>query len=223
MTRKVGGRTAAQAAVSAYAPGVSAGEGTVVLVEGMSDHAALTALAARSGRALHDEGVFIVPMGGATNIVHFLDVLGPRGLDVRLAGLYDMAEEPGIRRGLLRAGLGPVPDPAGMGRGSLEQVGMERAGMERAGFFVCVTDLEDELIRALGVARTEQVIEAQGELASFRILQNQPAQRNRTHEQQLHRFMGSRGGRKIHYARVLAETLDLSQVPEPLERLLAFV
>jgi hypothetical protein len=174
----------------------------------MSDYAALTALAERSGRELHDEGVFIVPMRGATNIGHFLDVLGPDGLDVRLAGLCDMAEEPGLRRALRQAGLGPVPD-----RGSLE----------RAGFFVCVADLEDELIRSLGEARTEQVIEAQGELASFRILQNQPAQRNRTHDQQLHRFMGSRGGRKIHYARVLAETLDLGRMPGPLDRLLAFV
>jgi OLD-like protein len=206
--RKSGGRQAAQAAVSAYAPAVADGGRTVVLVEGMSDHAALTALAARSGRELHDEGVSIVPMGGATNIGHFLDVLGPRGLDVRLAGLCDLAEEPGFRRSLRRAGLSSDPD---------------RGGMERAGFFVCVTDLEDELIRSLGEACTEQVIEAQGELASFRILQNQPAQRNRTRDQQLHRFMGSRGGRKIHYARVLAETLDLSRVPEPLDRLLAFV
>jgi hypothetical protein len=197
--RKANGRHAAQAAVSAYAPGVTPGGGTVVLVEGMSDYAALTALAARSGRELPDEGVFVVPMGGVTNIGHFLDVLGPRGLGVRLAGLCDVAEEPGLRHSLRRAGL------------------------DRAGFFVCVTDLEDELIRSLGVARTEQVIEAQGELASFRILQNQPAQRNRTRDQQLHRFMGSRGGRKIHYARVLVETLDLSQVPEPLDRLLAFV
>jgi hypothetical protein len=206
--RKANGRNAAQAAVRTYAPGVTASGGTVVLVEGMSDYAALTALAGRTRRELHKEGVFVVPMNGATNIGHFLDVLGPAGLGVRLAGLCDVAEEPGLRRGLGHAGLGPVPD-----RGSLE----------RAGFFVCVTDLEDELIRALGVAATERVIEAQDELASLRILQNQPAQRNRTPDQQLHRFMGSRGGRKIHYARVLAETLDLRRVPEPLDRLLAFV
>jgi OLD-like protein len=206
LTRR--GGHAAQAAVRAYAQGVTAGAGTVVLVEGLSDYAALTALAARSGRELHDEGVFIVPMGGATNIGHFLDLLGPRGLDVRLAGLCDIAEEPALRRGLRRAGLGTVPD---------------RGALERAGFFVCVTDLEDELIRSLGVANAEQVIEAQGELTSFRILQNQPAQRNRAPEQQLHRFMGSRGGRKIHYARVLVEALELSRVPGPLDRLLAFV
>jgi len=80
--------------------------GTVVLVEGFSDRCALEALAARGGRDLNREGVSIVPMGGATNIGHLLDVFGPRGLGVRLAGLCDAAEEPDFRRGLQRAGLG---------------------------------------------------------------------------------------------------------------------
>ena len=43
LTRR--GGPAAQAAVRAYAPGVTAGGGTVVLVEGLSDHAALRVLA----------------------------------------------------------------------------------------------------------------------------------------------------------------------------------
>lgn len=38
----------------------------------------------------------------------------------------------------------------------------------------------------------------------------------------VYRFVGSRGGRKIHYARVLAETLDVGRTPEPLDRLPAF-
>ena len=40
----------------------------VVLVEGVSDQLALEALAVRRGRHLDEEGVSIVPMGGATNI-----------------------------------------------------------------------------------------------------------------------------------------------------------
>jgi hypothetical protein len=40
----------------------------VVLVEGISDQAALLALANRQGRDLESEGVSIVPIGGATNI-----------------------------------------------------------------------------------------------------------------------------------------------------------
>jgi hypothetical protein len=88
---------------------------------------------------------------------------------------------------------------------------------------VCVADLEDELIRSLGVALVEEVVEAQGEIGSFRTFQKQPAQRNRTRHQQLRRFMGTRSGRKIHYGRVLAEALDLTRVPRPLDSVLAHV
>jgi hypothetical protein len=95
--------------------------------------------------------------------------------------------------------------------------------MESLGFYVCVADLEDELIRSLGSASVEQVVEAQGELGSFRTLQKQPAQQERTVEEQLRRFMGTRGGRKIRYARLLVGALDLTRVPRPLDRLLAHV
>jgi len=89
--------------------------------------------------------------------------------------------------------------------------------------FVCVADLEDELIRALGVAAVEQVIDAQGELGSFRIMQRQPDQQARALDQQLRRFMGTRSGRKMKYARLLVEALDLDRVPVPLDRLLSHV
>ena len=181
---------------------------TVVLVEGASDQAALEALAVRRGRDLGAEGVSIVPIGGAQNIGSFLDRFGPRGLDVRLAGLCDAGEEGDFRRGLARAGLG---------------TDLTRAEMEALGFYVCVVDLEDELIRSLGTAAVERVVEAQGDLRSFRTLQKQPAQQGRTHEEQLRRFLGTRGGRKIQYARVLVEALDPSRVPRPLDRVLAHV
>ena len=38
------------------------------------------------GRNLASKGVFIVPMGCATNLEHFLDLIGPNGSDLRLAG-----------------------------------------------------------------------------------------------------------------------------------------
>lgn len=180
----------------------------VVLVEGMSDQAALQALAERRGRALGAEGISIVQMGGATNIGRFLDLFGPHGLDVRLAGLCDVAEEGYFRRALERAGFSSS---------------LSRAEMETLGFYVCVADLEDELIRALGAASVEQIIEAQGELGSFRTLQRQPAQQGRSPEGHLHRFMGTRSGRKSHYARLLVDTLDLTRVPRPLDRVLAHV
>ncbi len=94
------------------------------------------------------------------------------------------------------------------------------ADLAAHGFFVCVDDLEDELIRALGVDGVETVIEAEGDLASLRILQRQPAQQRRTPEQQLHRFMGSKGGRKIRYGALLAAALDLEHVPAPLDAVL---
>jgi hypothetical protein len=88
---------------------------------------------------------------------------------------------------------------------------------------VCVADLEDELIRSLGAAAVEQVIEAQGELGSFRTFQKQPAWQGRTDEEQLRRFFGTHRGRKIRSAPVLVDALDLAQVPRPLDRVLAHV
>jgi hypothetical protein len=180
----------------------------VVLVEGTSDQVALEALAERRGRRLHGEGISIVPMGGATNIGRFLEQFGPRGLDVRLAGLCDAAEEGYFRRGLERAGFGS---------------NLSRAEMEALGFYVCVADLEDELIRALGLISMERIVEREGELGSFRILQQQPAQQGRSTEDQLHRFLGTRSGRKSRYARLLVDALDLGQVPRSLDRVLAHV
>ena len=47
--------------------------------------------------------------------------------------------------------------------------------------------------------------------------------RHRTREQQLKRFLGARSGRKLHYGQVLADALDLTRVPRPLDRVLAHV
>jgi hypothetical protein len=178
----------------------------VVLVEGTSDLVAIEALAERRARDLDAEGVSLVPIGGAQAIGRFLDLFVPQGL--KLAGLCDAAEEGEFRRGLERAGLGS---------------NLTRTNMERLGFYVCVEDLEDELIRALGAAAVEQVVEAQGDLGSFRTLQKQPAWQGRPVEEQLRRFMGSGGSRKIRYARLLVDAVDLARVPRPLDRVLAHV
>jgi hypothetical protein len=182
----------------------------VVLVEGDSDRRALEALATRRGRDLTGEGVAIVAIGGATNIRRFLERFGPYGLDVALAGLCDEAEGPFFRRALVAAGL-------------LSDMDGGRAALEGAGFFVCEPDLEGELIRALGVEAVERVIEAEGELASLRLLQRQPAHQGQPVEGQLHRFMGTRAGRKAAYARRLVEVLDAQQVPHPLDGVLGRV
>ena len=177
----------------------------VILVEGTSDQLALEALARRRGRNLEAEGIAIVPMGGATNIRRFLDVYGPNGFDMRLAGLYDAGEEGDFKRALERAGFGSD---------------LTHADMERLGFYACEADLEEELIRALGAAAVERVIEAQDELTSLRSLQNQPAWRGRKVEDQLRRFFGSKGSRKSRFGALLVEALDLTRAPRPLDLVL---
>ena len=167
---------------------------------------AIETLAERQGIDLDALGITIVPMGGVQAIGRFLDVFVPQGLG--LAGLYDVAEEGEVMRALERAGLGS---------------NLTRSFTERAGFYACVRDLEEELIRALGEYAVEQVVEAEGDLGSFRTLQNQPEWRGRPVAAQLRRFMGSGGSRKIRYARLLVDALDLERVPRPLDRVLTHV
>jgi OLD-like protein len=176
----------------------------VVVVEGISDQVAVETLARRRGRDLAREGVSVVPMGGAHAIGRFLSDFA----DCAVAGLCDAGEEEDFRRALEGAGLG---------------ANLTRADMEELGFYVCVKDLEDELIRALGAATVEQILEAEGDIHRFRTLQKQPSWRGRPSEQQLRRFMGSGGSRKIRYAQILVEALDLGDVPRPLDGVLARV
>jgi hypothetical protein len=171
---------------------------TVILVEGESDRCALETLAARTGRDLAADDVAVLAMGGATNLARHLSAYGPDGRDVRLGGLCDAGESALFARVLARAGVGV------------------------AGFFVCHDDLEDELVRAVGPPRVEAVVERAGELAALRRLQQQPAHRDRPVERQLRRFIGSHSGRKLRYAGLLVQELDLDRVPAPLAGALDF-
>ncbi|MCH0538687.1 ATP-dependent endonuclease [Streptomyces sp. MUM 203J] len=170
---------------------------TAVLLEGRSDVAAVDALAGSRGRDLAAEGVCVLSMGGAMNVGRFARLLGAPGLGLRLTGLCDEAELPYYVRGFEGAGAAPH------------------------GFFVCAADLEDELIRALGVTRVEELVRAEGDLRALQTFLRQPAQRGRTPQQQFRRFLGTKKGRKIHYGRVLAEALAPDRVPAPLRGLLA--
>ena len=182
---------------------LTASTSTAVLVEGESDRAAVETLAARRGLPLSDLGVQVVAMGGITNIGHHLVALG--GQDVRVGGLYDAAEERFVIKGLDRMGVRPF---------------VATTPLSDLGFFRCDRDLEDELIRAIGVSGLLALIESEGELRSFELLQGQPAQRERTTVQQLHRFIGSKSGRKERYGRRLAQVVALDRVPVPLDALL---
>jgi len=168
----------------------------VVLLEGPSDVAAVDALAESRGRDLAAEGVCVLPMGGAMSVGRFAHLLGPSGLGLRLTGLCDERERSYYARGWERAGAAPE------------------------GFFVCAADLEDELIRALGPTRVEELVRAEGDLRPLRTFLRQPAQQGRPSQQQLRRFLGTKKGRKIRYGRVLVEALEPDRVPAPLDALL---
>ncbi|MGW6023829.1 TOPRIM nucleotidyl transferase/hydrolase domain-containing protein [Streptomyces sp. NPDC055099] len=176
---------------------VRVGVRTAVLLEGPSDREAVEALAARRGRDLAAEGVCVVAMGGAMSIGRYAELLGPPGLGLRLAGLCDVGEQRFYDRGL------------------------ERARAPRRDFFVCVADLEDELIRALGTARVEETVRDGGDLRAWQTFLRQPAQHERPRGQQLRRFLGTKKGRKIRYGRLLVEALDPELTPAPLDDLLA--
>jgi OLD-like protein len=180
----------------------------VVLVEGASDRRAVEALAHRRGRDLDAEGTVVVSIGGAQAVGRALERFGPHGLDVELAGLCDAGEERDFSSALEAAGLGSD---------------LDRAAMEQLGFYVCDPDLEAELIRALGVPAVERVIDGEGELRSFRTLQKQRAWDGRPPEEQLRRFMGSGSGRKIRYAGLMVEALELDRMPRPLDLVLSRV
>jgi hypothetical protein len=106
---------------------------------------------------------------------------------------------------LALAGLCDVGEERSYRRG-LEHAGLgrdlTREDLERLGFYVCEADLEDELIRAL---------------------EKQPEWRSRPLHDQLRRFFGSGGRRKIRYARFLVDALELERVPRPLDGVLAHV
>jgi hypothetical protein len=179
----------------------------VILVEGWSDQAALETLARRRGRDLAGEGIAVLPMGGITNLGKFARALGPQGLGLRLAGLCDAPEQAIVARELERQGWTDIAS---------------RAAREARGFFVCDADLEDELVRALGVDAVERVIASEGELPSFRRFQEQPAQRGRRPEAHLRRFLGTRARRKIRYGALLVEALPLDSVPRSLDNVLGY-
>jgi hypothetical protein len=169
---------------------------SVILVEGISDRVALETLAHRLGLDLHRGGVAILPIGGAQAVARVLGDLRNDAGVIGVVGLCDAGEEAGFRRAFDRAGM-------------------------RGAVYVCHADLEDELIRALGAARVEEVVEGHGDLGPFRTLQKQPAWQGRPLAEQLQRFMGSGGRRKTRYARFLVEAIELDRVPRPLEDVLA--
>ena len=112
---------------------------------------------------------------------------------VRLAGLCDAGEERYFRRALGDA------------------------------VYVCTADLEDELVRALGPDRVEEVLAAQGDLETFRNFQNQPAWRGRPVDAQLRRWLQASDNRGQRYPPLFVEALEPAEIPSPLAGVLGAV
>jgi hypothetical protein len=188
-----------------WSPGIVAEIHTFVLVEGDSDAGAVRALAAMLGCDPGLRHIQICSAGGVTNFSQSLAGFVRTHPNAQFCGMYDVAEERHVRRALARVS---VPIAA-------------YESLEPFGFFACVADLEEELIRALGAEAVERVLEAQGELVSFRRLQAMPQYRHTPVDRQLHRFLGTRATRKIRSARRLVEALDPGRLPRPLVQLAA--
>lgn len=89
--------------------------------------------------------------------------------------------------------------------------------------YVCVENLEDELIRALGAERTEAVLASEGDLETFRNFQNQPHWRGRPVQSQLRRWLHAADSRAKRYPPLLIAALEPDEIPAPLAGVLAAV
>jgi len=171
----------------------------VVLVEGISDQIAIETLAARMGRDLVDEGIVIVPIGGAHAAKHFISLFAERP-GLKTSGLCDRAEAVYFARALTERTGEPVDD----------------IGLADHGFFICDPDLEAELIRSMTRAEIESVLESEDDLPAFRTLQKQAAWRDRPFPDQMHRWLRSVGLRNLRYARLLVLAAPQDRLPRPL-------
>jgi hypothetical protein len=158
--------------------------------------------------------VAVVLVEGITDRLALEAVAGRLGLDLRGVEIVPIGGAQAIRRAYAEYEGKPV-------------VGLCDAGEERwfrrvlgDATYVCVEDLEDELIRALGPARVEEVVAAQAELETFRGFQNQPAWRGRPVEAQLRRWLQN-GGRYLRYPPLLVGALEPEAIPAPLAGVLA--
>jgi hypothetical protein len=184
-------------------PDVVAPPRLVIIVEGDSDAGAVRKLARRLHIDVETNGIAIQSAHGVTNFPRLLAVIARDHPDAPVCGLYDIAEERHVRRALRQRGIAVDTDEH----------------LATHGFYACVDDLEDERTRARGVAAVEQVRDGQGELVSFRRLQQMPHHRGSPVDRQLHRFLGTRATRKVRLAALLVDAIELDRLPHPLAAL----
>lgn len=171
-----------------------------LLVEGEFDRAALAALAPRFGLDLDTEDLSVTVIGGAGNFGRAIAEAAEQRH--RVCGLYDEAEERFVARSLNR---------------------QEGEDLTRQGFFACRPDLELELVRAIGVVEMTTLLDAHGDLKTFRTFQDQAAHRDFEPLDQVRRYVAASGARKAKYAALMAEAVPLEAVPEPLDGLIQWI
>lgn len=151
----------------------------------------------------------VVLVEGVTDRIALEAVAQRLGLDLAGTEIVPIGGAQAIRRAAAQHEGEPVA--------GLCDVGEERWFRRVLGdaTYVCVKDLEDELIRALGAERVQEVVAAQGELDTFRNFQNQLFWRGRPVEQQLRRWLQN-GGRQHRYPPHLVEAMEPDEIPRPL-------
>ena len=171
-----------------------------ILVEGESDRAAVATLAPRLGVDLVADDVTLTVIGGAGNFGRAIAEAASMGH--RVGGLYDEAEERFVAGALNR---------------------QEGEDLTRQGFFACRPDLESELVRALGVVEVTALMDAHGDLKTFRNFQDQPGHRDVEAAEQVRRYVSASGARKAKYAALMAEAVPYEAVPDPLQGIVNWI
>lgn len=178
-----------------------------VLLEGPSDVAAveevLLARAPAGPAEARGAAYRLIDMGGVTNTDARLREAAALDPPPRVVGLCDAGEARVVVRALQRRGVG---------LGGPEDLAAH-------GFFVCERDLEDELIRALGLEACVALLERLGLGPRFRAFSGQRVWAGRPLADRLHRFAGVAAGRKVRLAQAMARELGPDRVPPPISAL----
>jgi hypothetical protein len=150
---------------------------------------------------LDAEGVTIISIDGGGAVGTFLRLFGPSGLKLTVFGMCDEDKESKWISELQKAGYGAK----------------DRVSMNADGFFVCVKDLEQEFVRAIGLTAAQSLIANEGEAAAFTAFQKQPAHSGVPVDEQLRRFLQKD---KVGWAIPLVDALNLKAIPGPLNDLI---
>ena len=175
---------------------------TVILVEGFSDLLAVRTLAERLEINLDATDVSLISLEGETLFKHYLQLLGPQGLQLSLRGLCDADAEAGWIARLSAAGL------AVAGRQELNALG----------FQVCDPDLEAILLAPLSEAEVEHTFDADGALEAFTAFSQRPENTGTPRAALYEQFVKKE---KIRWAPLLAAAIPLTAIPAPVAATLA--